>query len=162
MPKRKLLKPSKKTLDAIKRSQERGIPLTEDEATLIRSSVYHLQYPKIPQGVTSEPGYDGKRRYWVEGQEKGPGSLELPIVRQVQEMERDFLTEVAKLQRRPPTEAAAKARRAHSKAPEIERALRAFGIGCRDAVKNVALQLHVSEGYVRSVRSKVRRSEGNG
>lgn len=160
MPKRKFLDPSKKALDATQKAQQDGTPLTDQEAAHIRSSVYLLPYPRISQGVTSKPGYDGERRYWGTGQEKGPGSLELPIVREVQKMERDYLTEVAKCQRRPPTDAAAKARRARSRLPQIEQTLRAFGIDRRDAVKNVAQQLHLSEAYVRRVRNKVRQSEG--
>ena len=158
MPKRKLVKPSEEAFDAIKQAHACGVPFTEEEAKSISSSVYLLSYPQLPKNVTSDIGYDGQRRYWSDGK-KGPGSLEPPNVRQVQEMERDHLTVMAKAKRRPPILAAAKARIALSKRGAIQQAWREMGLDTPHAAKQIAHRLKVSAAYVRKVRAEMRLSE---
>ena len=158
MPKRKIVKLSEEAIDAIKQARARGIPFTEEEAKSISSSVYHLSYPQLPKNVTSDIGYDGQRRYWSDGK-KGPGSLEPPNVRQVQEMERDHLTVMAKAKRRPPILAAAKARIALSKRGAIQQAWREMGLDTPHAAKQIAHRLKVSAAYVRKVGAEMRLSE---
>lgn len=158
MPKRKIVKLSEEAIDAIKQARARGIPFTEEEAKSISSSVYHLSYPELPRNVTSDIGYDGQRRYWSDGK-KGPGSLEPPNVGQVQEMERDHLTVMAKAKRRPPILAAAKARIALSKRGAIQQAWREMGLDTPHAAKQIAHRLKVSAAYVRKVGAEMRLSE---
>ena len=162
MPKRKLVKPSQAALEAITRAREGGIPITEEEARKIRSRSYRVQTPDLPFGATLivGEGKDGERRFWTPDQLKGPGRLELPLSLKLQELERDLLTQAAKLRRRPPTALAAKARTTRSKRSAIEQAWREHGLNAPHAAKLIAYQLHVSASYVRKIGAQMRQSEG--
>lgn len=160
MPKRKLEPPSEAALKAIAKAHKAGIPLSEDEVALIRKSTHFLSFPKLPNNVVSKPGYDGKPRFWSGDKPKGPGSVEVPSLRQAQEMERDFLAEQSKRTRHPPTALAIQARKEISKRGAIEQALRKLELDNRHAPALIAKKLHVSASYVRKVRAQVRRSEG--
>lgn len=164
MPKRKLVKPSEETLALIKQAHERGTPISEEEALKIRSSAYHPPMPEgLPFGATISQVKKGKRgelRFWTPDHPKGPGSLEMPLTRALQEHERDALTEMAKHFRRPPTAAAAEAKVARSKRGVIEQAWREHGLATPGAAKRIAKALNVSASYVCKVGAKMRQSEG--
>lgn len=162
MPKRKLVKPSPDAIEAIKEARKRGIPITKEEARHVRSSVGRLSAVRVPKGTIVGKGKDGEPRYWTPGQRKGPGLLEPPLSRKLQEMERDHLTQVAKLRRRPPVEAATQARVALSKRAAIEQAWRVAGLDNRNAANRIAEEHQVSAGYVRKVRAEMRLTEGKG
>jgi len=163
MPKRKLVKPSKKTLELIKQAHQRGIPISEEEALKIKSSAHRLPTPEgLPFGTTIgkvKKGKNGELRFWPPDAPKGPGYLEMPLTRKLQEMGRDALAQAAKLRRRPPTAAAAEAKVARSKRGVIEQAWREHGLDTRDAAKRIAKALNVSAAYVRKVRAQMRQSE---
>lgn len=162
MPKRKLVKPSLDAIEAIKEARKRGIPIKEEEARRIQRSVGRLSAVPVPKGSIAGKGKDGEPRYWIPGQRKGPGLLEPPLSRKLQEMERDHLTLVAKLRRRPPVEAATQARVARSKRAAIEQAWRVAGLDNRNAANRIAEEHQASAGYVRKVRAEMRLTEGKG
>lgn len=159
MPKRKLQKPSIDTVEAIEAAMQQGIPLALEGLAQARGSAFLLPYPSLPKNVESDIGYDGQRRYWADGQRKGPGSLELPLCSKVQKMERDYLTELAKFHRLPPVEAASQARTASSKLGAIELALLELGLNNRNAPALIASRLKVTAGYVRKIRNQMRLTE---
>lgn len=165
MPKRKLAKPSKKTLDAIKQARKHGTPLTEEEALKIKSSAYRVPTPKLLFGATIsrvDRGKKGELRFWSPDQPKGPGKLEMPLTRALQELERDWLTTEVKEKRkgRPPPKESAEAKRARSKIGAIEAALRKMGLYDPNAVSRIAHKLGVSVSWVGKVRQKMRLTEG--
>lgn len=160
MPKRKLVKPSEETLEAIKQARKHGTPLTEEEARKIQSSAYRLPTPAPPLGAITDEGKHGEPRYWAPDQPKGPGLLEPPLSRELQEMERDYLTEQAKRDRRAPVEAATQARIARSRRKAIEQAWWEHGLNTRHAAKQIAQALKLSAAYVRKVRAEMRLTEG--
>ena len=162
MPKRKLVKPNPDVIEAIKEARKRGIPITEEEARQIQRSVYRPPAHGLPKGIVAGKGKDGEPRYWTPDQRKGPGLLEPPLSRKLQEMERDHRTQVEKLRRRPPVEAATQARVARSKRAAIERAWRKVGLDSRGAAKRIAGEHQVSAAYARKVRAEMRLTEGKG
>lgn len=166
MPKRKLVKPSKKTIAAIKDAHKRGIPITEEEALKIKSSAYHLPMPKdLPFGATIsryEKGKKGELRFWTPDHPKGPGKLEMPLSRALQVLERDGLTAEVKAKRkgRPVPKESAEAKRARSKIEAIEVALREAGLDDRYAPSRIAKKLGVTAARVRQVRKEMKTTEG--
>lgn len=162
MPKRKLTKTPVEALEAIKQARKRGIPITEEEARQIQRSVSRPPSAVMPTGSIAGKGKDGEPRYWSPGQRKGPGLLEPPLSRKLHEMERDYQTLVTKLRRRPPVEAATKARIERSKRAAIEQAWRAAGLASRNAANRIAKQYQVSPAYVRKVRAQMRLTESQG
>jgi len=165
MPKRKLVKTSEETIALIKQAHEREKPISEEESLKIRSSAYRPPMPKeLPFGTTVigkvKKGKNGELRIWPPDAPKGPGHLEMPLTRALQEYERDTLADITKRIRRPPTAAAAKAKVARSKRGVIEQAWREYGLETSGAAKRIAKALNASAGYVRKVRAKMRQSEG--
>lgn len=162
MPKRKLVKPSPDAIEAIKEARKRGIPITEVEVRQIQRSAGRPPAVPVPKGTIVGKGKDGEPRYWTPDQRKGPGLLEPPLSRKLQEMERDHLTLVAKLRRRPPVEAATQARVERAKRGAIEQAWREAGLDNRNAANRIAEEHQVSAGYVRKVRAEMRLTESAG
>lgn len=160
MPKRKLTKPSETAIEAIKQAQQRGTPISVEEAQNLRRSVSLRADPKLPFGTIVKPGKKGEPRYWAPDQRKGPGMLESPQSRWLREKERDFLSTLEKLGRRPPVEAASRVRAARSKRGAIEAALRRMGLDNRQAPGRIARKLGVSAAYVRQIRKKMQLTEG--
>ena len=164
MPKRKLVKPSEGTLALIKQVHERGIPINEEEALKIRSSVCRLPMPKgLSFGATIsqvKKGKKGELRFWTPDHPKGPGKLEMPLTRKLQEMERDWLTLEAKRKPKTVKQESPASKRARSKIDTVQAALRHYGLDNRHAPALIAKKLNVGAPYVRKIRKQMRLTEG--
>src|SRR4249919_2064938 len=115
MPKRKLLKPSNAALVAIKEARTRGVELTAEEEQAFfefRKGVRRAPETNHPKVIVVD-NRDGVLRFKYRGQ-TGPGTKQHPRGIEAARRERDVLTEVSKLRRRPPTSQAVAARRSRA------------------------------------------------
>lgn len=158
MPKRKLPKPSNAALIAIKEARTRGVELTAEEEQAFfefRKGVRSAAEASAPE-VIAVDNRDGVLRFKYRGQ-TGPGTTQHPRGIEAARRERDFLTEVSKLLRRPPTSQAVAARRsrADQSSEQISSLLEKYAYLGRSAAKAVAAELGVSPEHVRRVRNRL-------
>ncbi len=125
------------------------------QATEGRITRVLLSVPGRPKGLIVNEGFDERLRFWTKGQ-KGPGSLELPLLLWLQREEEIFR---ASRGERPfsATEAAAIARQKNAKIPHIEAALRALDNPFGPKVAgDLAKLFDVGASYIRKIRAKRR------
>lgn len=139
MSKRKSKEPEQKTKSAV-----------EDRITRVL-----LNVPGRPKELIVDEGFDERPRFWTKGQ-KGPGSLELPLLLWLQREEEMF--RASKGERSlTATEAAALARQEDADAPHIEEALRALDDPFGPKVAgDLAKRFNVGAQYIRKLRKKMR------
>lgn len=157
MPKRKLDAPEA-AWQAIKKARRRGVAVG---AGVLHGVALLPDLPHVPRGVIVRQGKQGEPRYYLPDQAKGPGRLDVPRLRHVQEMERDAKTLAFKRSKRQmPVEAATQARQAAAKRGRIEQAWRTWGLDLRHAAKQIAYECDVSAAYVRKIRTEMRLTDG--
>jgi hypothetical protein len=159
MPKRKLAKTPPEVAQAFldATQKEKGRPLSEAEWE------EHCQRMRGIKNLESGVVATKRRGKWVfrkEAGKRGPDYVEHPLTIDIKKRERDHLTELAKSRRRPPVEAATRARQQASKQPKIERLLLEYGLYNRDAPSRIEKKLKVSGSYVRKIRKIMRLTEG--
>jgi hypothetical protein len=158
MPKRKLAKTPQHVLHAIKGAMQKGRPVSDAELEEHRLRMRGVKNIGSGVMVTKRRGQLVFRK---EAGKLGPDYIEHPRTIEIKKRERDFLTELAKLTRRPPVEAASRARLQTSKQPQIERLLLRHGLYNRNAPSLIEKKLKVSSSYVRKIRNKMRLTEGH-
>lgn len=156
MPRRKRPQPSKEAVEAIKESLKAGTPLSQEQEAEFQEFRKRVRLLERPEGeVVVKEEWDGTLRFREKGK-SGVGTHQHPAWISNAEREREFLTELAKITRRPPKEKAIAARQAKSEVlvQKLEDLLKAYGHLGRGAAKAVAAELGISPEYVRRVRAR--------
>jgi len=123
---------------------------TEDKITRVL-----LNVPGRPKGLTVKEGFDERPRFWTNGQ-KGPGSLELPQLRWLQQQEEMYEALMGE-RARSATEAAAIARQENASRPHIEEALRALDDPFGPKVAgDLSKHFNVGAPHIRKIRAEMR------
>lgn len=161
MPKRKLIKPSQEAIDAIKQARNQPYVITAEQSDAHAKMLGSGTFRKIDSGAYVAERGNGKKLVFRDGPGLGGADHEhSPLTRQVQEAERTFLTEVAKLKRTLHLAVLSKTRARKSLRTKIEQLLRKYGLHNRDACSKIASQLKVDGSYVRKIRNEMRLTEG--
>lgn len=158
MPKRKVLKTSEATLDALRQAHREGRTLTSEEEVTFAAfrSRAHIKVGDGKTLVTTRRGQDVFRT-------KGKAGADLeehPVTARLAKLERDHLTDEVKRTRRPPLDKAISARqqRAQVLADKVLERLEALSdLGDRAAAA-VANELGISDRHVRRIRDAARRT----
>ena len=161
MPKRKLIKPSQEAIDAIKQARNRPYVITAEQSDAHTKMLGRGTVRKIDSGAYVTERGKGKKLVFRDGPGLGgPDHEHSPLTRRVQEAERTFLTDVAKLKRTLHLAVLSKTRARKSLRSKIERLLLQHGLHNRYACSKIAIKLQVDGSYVRKIRNEMRLTEG--
>jgi hypothetical protein len=161
MPKRKLLEPSQDTIDEIKKARKQLYVITPEQSDAHAKMLANGTVRKIDSGAYVVQRGKAKKLVFREGPGLGgPDYANPPLTRQIQKAEREFLVEVAKLQRIVRLAEMSKTRARKSLRSKIEQLLRKHGLHNRYACSKIATQLNVDGSYVRKIRNEMRLAEG--
>lgn len=160
MPKRKLLKTKKETIEAFKQAQKQPYVITPEQSEAHAQRLSDGMVKRIDSGAYVAERGRAKKLVFREGPGLGgPDHEEHPLTRQMQETERDLLTLAAKIRREARLVMMSKTHPRKSLRPKIEQLLRKHGLHNRDACGKVASQLKVDGSYVRKIRNEMRLTE---
>lgn len=148
-------------MDALREVLARPVPLGASEMERFEQLRVSGAFKRPPGSEVYVTEQAGKPVFRQGAKKWQRGTTDHPLTIAGLKAEREFLSAQVKAVRRPPVEAASRARTARSLKPKVERLLRKYGPTLRPTCARVAKELGLSSSYVRQIRDQMTLTEGS-